>query len=402
MTPACSGHLCVYGCINTMFYFVYPYFLTIRSKSQKENCKNSMRQRNSSHRLLLLLLLLLPVRGASQQQCTVCKDGSSVPFPEKPLTVEGIPVDNCGTLESTAGFLSVTSDFCGSIQSIGTLCGCEIPESACRLCGGNDSTVPSNFTTQDLVGYNASDFLLGAPDGVPMTCESMEAVLHNYREDETTCLSIRRDVGETCGCPDASGGVDSPVLSLSPTTSPPPSVSPREPCRLCVLGGEIQNPDKVLELGDLPIQNCQDLDNFAGLLEANTLECSGMQSLGSLCGCRVAPDACTLCPNGEPIPLPHQRLNWFSTLIANLPESFDAIGNSLTCELMDATLKTPSPDIYDTDPDFVCLGAQLKSSICGCSPDWRVRFLTWSYRCSGMLSFLVSNTLCVCKLSKKD
>ena len=336
--------------------------------------------------LLLVLVLLLLLNGCLAQQCTVCKDGTDVPFPDTPLNVDGIPVNTCGDLQITGALLPSTNEFCGSIQSIGTLCGCPIPESACRLCGDNDGMLEeNNATDRELEGYNASDFLFGAPPGIPMTCGSMQAVLHNEHENSTRCLSLLQSVGETCGCPASNSN-----SSLPPTTSPAPSVTPIVPCQLCALGGDIQNPNRELTLGDLPVETCADLNNFAFLLDANSIECTGIQSLGSLCGCPVSPNACTLCPNGEPVPRPSVSLDWFDSFSSALPEFYSGFGNFLTCEIMEATLKTPSVALFSYEPDFICMTLQLKSWICGCNPDWKQKLITWGYRFSGMLSFFVS------------
>ena len=156
--------------------------------------------------------------------CTVCRDGSAVPFPDNILRVEGFPVDRCGDLELLTPFFLQGSELCDDVQSIGSLCGCEIPDNACRLCSdGSSVTNPSLF----LPTYLASDFFIGAPEGSVLSCATLEAVLHRYEEDAALCLSVQADVADDCGCPGVSipsqlptGSPDVSVPSQFPTGSP--------------------------------------------------------------------------------------------------------------------------------------------------------------------------------------
>ena len=343
-------------------------------------------------RFVVRLLVISTCASADDNRCSVCKDGHPVPFPERQLDVEGIPVNDCQTLEITGSFLTEGSDLCNSIQSIGTLCGCSIPPGACKLCKGA-LTRPD----RELSKYPASDFVFGAPEGVPMTCETIEAWLHSQQDSSTTCSSMRQDLAAECGCPQEdrfqneaeAENIDNMV---SPTSSPAPTSLVPLSCTLCPGGGDISLPEKELDLGDLPVQSCGDLMNFAGLLTSGSGECAGLRSLGPMCGC---PDAdytssCTLCPRGEKAPKPNLKLDWYNDYRFSIAEAFASIGNSLTCEMVESTLTANPEDLLGVDSDFSCLSAQLKSHICGCRPDWRQLMLTWSYRFSAILSIMVS------------
>lgn len=337
-------------------------------------------------RFPLALLTTMATGVSAVVPCTVCKDGSAVPFPDKAINVEGIPVDTCRSLETTAGFLIQGTDFCNSVQSIGTLCGCEIPDNACNLC--TDGSTVSN-PSLNLPTYYANDFIFGAPEGVVLNCESMESILHNYEEDSTLCHSTRVDIATDCGCPEVE--VDT-ILTKFPTVSPAPTVDPPESCTLCLGGEDILFPDKPLDLGDLPIENCADLVSFAALLTVESSDCAGIRSFGPLCGCPAGPDGCSLCPHGEIPSRPDQRLSWFSEFGSSISDSFQSIGESLTCEWLDSTLQSLSKETLPFEginAALTCLSSQLKSSICGCRPDWRQRLLIWSYRTSACLSIIV-------------
>mmetsp|Transcript_1173 Transcript_1173/g.3035 ORF Transcript_1173/g.3035 Transcript_1173/m.3035 type:complete len:548 (-) Transcript_1173:836-2479(-) len=71
--------------------------------------------------------------------------------------------------------------------------------------------------------------------------------------------------------------------------------------------------------------------------------------------------------------------------------------------MMDATLKIPAEGWFNLHDEFACLGAQLKSWVCGCSPDWRQKLITWAYRSSGILSMCGSLSIVydILKRSKK-
>lgn len=329
---------------------------------------------------------------ALAQTCSVCKDGQSVPLPEKGINVEGIPINNCGTLDTTAALLPADSDFCVSIQSIGTLCGCPIPESACSLCHDESSVTNPQL---ELSNYPSADYIPASPAGVFLTCETMEALLHSHSAEDNLCINIQIDVSASCGCPTPptmSPASDSVALpSASPVSADPGTSIGKELCTPCRDGSPITMPNRTLNLGELPIETCADLETFSALLDQESSECSGLQSLGSLCGCPVSEGACTFCPNGERVPKPDQTLDWFSGFLVDIPETFSSIGDSLTCEMMEAITLDPPPDVFQSSPALVCLGTQLKSSICGCSPDWRSKILIWFYRGSGIVSLIVSS-----------
>ena len=142
-------------------------------------------------------------------------------FPRQYTESRGISSGSMRGFRITDTFLS--SRF-RALRPIGSLCGCEIPDNACRLCSdGSSVTNPSLF----LPTYLASDFFIGAPEGSVLSCATLEAVLHRYEEDAALCLSVQADIADDCGCPGVSipsqlptGSPDVSVPSQFPTGSP--------------------------------------------------------------------------------------------------------------------------------------------------------------------------------------
>ena len=349
----------------------------------------------NSWSLCLSLTATVVLQNSVSAQCPVCTNGPTpVMNPEVPLSIEGVPVDSCGALESTARFFQPNTPLCEGVQAIGPLCGCLVPLNACSLCP-DGSIIPANSSSIELPQYPATSFIPIAPPNVPLTCETLQAVLlSTYDENLPQCHQIQLDVAETCGCPAPLMPNNSTTndtvtdFSLTPSVSPAPTM---ELCTVCRDGSVITRPDKELSLGDsLPIESCQDLDSFAALFPASSEECSSVQALGGLCGCPVPEGACTLCPNGEPPSNPSRKLNWFSTFASAVPEAYQSVADSLTCEIMGAIVASDAIGVFGQEDALLCTASQLQSWICGCEPDWRAIILTWSYRISAIFSFLVS------------
>eukprot|EP00543_Licmophora_paradoxa_P013806 CAMPEP_0202474590 /NCGR_PEP_ID=MMETSP1360-20130828/92466_1 /ASSEMBLY_ACC=CAM_ASM_000848 /TAXON_ID=515479 /ORGANISM="Licmophora paradoxa, Strain CCMP2313" /LENGTH=458 /DNA_ID=CAMNT_0049101727 /DNA_START=232 /DNA_END=1608 /DNA_ORIENTATION=- len=100
---------------------------------------------------------------------------------------------------------------------------------------------------------------------------------------------------------------------------------------------------------------------------------------------------CTLCPNGEDLPLPDAKVTWLSSYLREVPESLQPLMGSMTCAMMEASLRNFGGD-WEHDRHDHCLGSQLKSSVCGCTPDKSVLGMIWAQGVSGTIS-LVSSAL---------
>ena len=359
------------------------------------------------------------VEGITAAPCTLCEHGpAQVPNPKK---VVGSPDDfstatTCGSLQSASAPLVVEgSPYCDGIRTVGTFCGCNVPPNSCSLCWDGSRTANPSLELPD---YQARDLVPLSPIDTSLTCESLESFLHTLGENDAQCLEVQEDVGERCGCPPSpsstTGGEPQPLPSNSTnrnateqeeTDSTAPVVEettdnnddpkqvqePRQSCSPCLNREDsIMFPDRPLTAGSLPVDSCADLEFFASLLLEDDVHCAVMRAVGFYCGCPRPPDACTLCPNGESAPRPSQPSTMISRNLEHLPAGFEDVADSLTCGLMEGFVASNSAELLGMDSDLLCLSTQLKSWVCGCSPDWKQILLTWAYRLSGLLSLLVS------------
>ena len=336
----------------------------------------------------------------SQQQtdtsCRVCGElgPSKVPFPNKRIPEQfNLPtVGSCFSLETTALALNEGSQICDSIQSFGSYCGCNIAPDACTLCWDGTSAPKRTATTMN---YNASNFvsIVGPNSDVVLNCEVLEAFLHSTtKNDSVQCFSTQLDVGEQCGCPpipenrtQANNGTE---------VDRPEPIRSGAPCTLCINGEAPPFPNKVAHR-----QSCSEWEAFGAFLLEDSEDCSLLRLVSGICECSRQPDACSLCPLGETVPRPNQGLNWLdqSTLTTTNSELHARLDSDrLTCELMESAVATKNQllsQVMSVEDGLVCPAVQMKSWICGCRPDWRAILLTWAYRSSGMLSFIVSRKI---------
>ena len=300
--------------------------------------------------------------------------------------------NTCGFLaDSGTGFILEGTNLCQGIRSAATNCGCNIPPDACLLCW-DGSTAPN--VDLELMDYPATDLVPVSPPGVLLNCNTLEGALHTMNQNDPRCSIIQRDAGERCGCPPFPGSAEEGTnneTTLAPTGTAVPvdedEPEALEPCPVCVGGEPMPLPDKPLSLGGLPISSCGDLESFTALLVGGTNMCMGLQSLGPFCGCAKPPNSCSLCPNGEPVPYKNVKLNFLSDF--NPPEEFEALGDSLTCEITEAITASNPGSQYGLDDSIFCQSMQFKSNLCGCKPNWNQLLLPWSYRLSGILSLVV-------------
>lgn len=367
---------------------------------------------------------LAPLRLVQSEKCSVCGilGPATVPLPDKTIAIDGIPVDTCRRLETTVMIFEEDSDLCRIVQSIGTLCGCNKPPNACNLCWDGSQVTNNDL---ELLDFPTKNFLPTANEfDTFLTCETLEAVLHSVNDDNPQCLATQIRAGETCGCPQlpeemlqnattitTTEGTEIVLVNNNSSSNTKSSSSSEDRCTLCPFGEPVPFPDKELNVVRSTSYTCRDWDaGIAGAIAADSEDCKILQTYAHYCGCRVASDACTMCPNGEPVPKPNQPLNWYKTTFVSTETRYFhsnwADSDLLTCDMIDSTVKMAKgmyQTLFGMDDDLYCMAVQLKSWICGCSPDWRQILLTWSYRTSGMLSFLVrdffGDTRSVCTTS---
>ena len=352
-------------------------------------------------------------RSAQERSCAVCGETgpSVVPWPDKRFSLDGIPLETCGQVEATGSLLTEGTAFCDVLQTVGPLCGCSVSPTACSLCWDGSPVANPRL---ELPSYPAADFLATSLPDVLLTCEMLDSILKTRNDaNEDQCWNARLDVGDICGCPPLPMELDVPRQNYnnnnnstagSNTTEPlqdtvgerdPSNDTSQERCSLCPNGERPGNPDKPLNLVSSTMYTCSDWDRFASITAADSEDCSWFHAYATYCGCQVEETFCNLCPHGESVPKPDQPLNWYhtgfvSTRASNFHAALDP--DYLTCDVMQSKVaneRSANAALLGLEPEFFCLSVQLKSSICGCRPDWRPILLTWSYRLSGILSFIV-------------
>ena len=333
--------------------------------------------------------------------CRLCEFGpASVPYPAKEIGdvfVFIAPANTtCGTIEGIAKSAEEGTDSCFEFRSVSTRCGCNVPPNACHLCW--DHSIPTSKLP-------ASDESSG---DIVAACENLSVRIHALEEGDPRCSILQRDSGERCGCPRYPEHTSNNTITINDTADTPMENNSRKPnegppseppCTLCFDGQQAPYSDKLLDLENNVKVSCAEMDSFANLLQVGTTSCTEVQTLGLFCGCAPLPGACTLCPNGESVPHKDQTLD--GTFIGAIPEAFPFFteiaeaypfytlipGGTLTCAIMEVILNGAALSGID---DVLCWSNQMTSSICGCSPLTYAVVLTWVYRISGSLSFLVS------------
>ena len=356
---------------------------------------------------LLSPSVVVVVDGSPSGTCFLCGDqGPSIaPFGEKLLPALGTPVNRCLELEEAAVFIQRDTKACDAVQAFGTYCGCNKPPSACSLCWDGSNAVNQNVTLFD---YRASMFVDTFGFDGNLTCELLESFLHTTRlNNSEQCLNTQIDAGERCGCPPLPVELLPNHNSTNSTTTNEEEEEEEEPssswqrCTLCETGDPPPFPDKLVDIGRDQDATCEEWDLLAGAFEEGSGDCALVRTGASRsCQCPRPQGLCTMCPLGEPIPKPQQRLNWYTDSFLSsdrdmfVPE--DSRARFLTCELMESNVANRHPlleDVFGTEEELLCTAMQMKSWICGCKPDWRQIVLTWSYRLSGMLSLTVRSQI---------
>lgn len=329
----------------------------------------------------MLLRQFQPVDSADGV-CTVCTDGSPITLPNKTFVLKGSPINQCDKLVTAAKNTETTSPLCsGAIQVVGTICGCPVPQGGCTLCQNGDRVTNPDAV---LLDFSVRDFFPGLPESNP-TCEVLEALIHHRLSGTGFCLEAQVSTYERCGC-------EAPIIdsNISSTAQDAQTAVPIELCTVCRDGAEMLYPDKPLFLADTNIRTCRDMSQVANFAPLDSPECIGFQAISSFCGCEAVVNQCTFCANGEKVPYPDKKLNWFSEVILKIPRSYEIMKTSLTCEIYEALLLNTQEKGLGLNPDLLCLAGQFKSAVCGCDHDWRPVLLTWCYRVSGLLSLIGS------------
>jgi hypothetical protein len=124
-------------------------------------------------------------------ECTLCPGGEIVPDQPGVDTFIDIgnedPMITCEEAKRLAAETEKGTEVCNGIQRVSTLCGCPIPENACRLCknGGYMTETMKRITN---------------PSGELVLCRDFEIQLHNFKSSSIECTSLDISYSDECGC----------------------------------------------------------------------------------------------------------------------------------------------------------------------------------------------------------
>ena len=330
--------------------------------------------------------------------CEICDDIN------ESLELAPIPgyefVDNCGTLQSVAGFLEPGSNECQLLQQIGSLCGCSFQNDPCETCIIPEAflSIPVYLDTDTVNEYSTelATFLSSVTPFAP-TCQLAQAFFLSVDRNDPICeeSGLVGVVEQQCGCGMPSNATAPPNNSTLPKTI-------EEPCQLC------KNPDETYEDLDRDIT---DIVRGAGLgvlfpyiSSQDNITCGMLQEMASqslasdnavcnkawvkpfqgLCGCPAidTPNPCLQCGGNGPL-YPDKTLD----ILVEIGYPF-----APTCAEMDAILQTTPQS------SGLCLGASQFAYLCGCGvrpymgadTTTKQAVLAWLPRATGGLSFIGS------------
>ena len=160
--------------------------------------------------------------GIQEDHCTMCTDGSEVPYPDKVMPFldgaaffgsagSSLELDvTCGLYEGYLKSLSKDDEMCPMAQSMSTYCGCPARENHCEFCK-NGERVPEDHYDVILNSLARGFEEEGgeAAQGIHATCEFAEALTFQLPADNEVCRI--RELSWICGCNNGKssyGGLD--------------------------------------------------------------------------------------------------------------------------------------------------------------------------------------------------
>eukprot|EP00977_Amphora_coffeiformis_P012347 scaffold3048_cov192-Amphora_coffeaeformis.AAC.8 len=322
--------------------------------------------------------LLITLSNAQQTECTVCRDGASVALPAKNLVLSdpyASVVQTCGDLDALAPLLlAIDSIECQAIQSVGTYCGCPVPENACQFCETETGIQGTNTTATNTANpvlvdpQTVVDFPLIPSDVIVPNCGIIQAYLHSIPRNTDDCNQWQQEYRNICPCTSSSSSNSNSNSNSNTTTANPPSQSTQETgnvvdgptsspnvgadtnCGICTDGAQMTFPDKDVAylVGDFltdeyatlftsSSSNNNNNDTSTSLSSSRIISCQMLDSilqvattrgdatctdaqflLGGPCGCPTPlKNPCQFCPQGVPDP---DRIVYTTTL-AGFPPS---------------------------------------------------------------------------------
>ena len=132
-----------------------------------------------------------------QERCTLCEDGSSAPFPDKPVqwatgAFLGV-TPTCALYEAYVNGLSQDDTSCSLAQTLGPHCGCAPSvQDHCVFCEGG---FPQESLQNDMYIIDTDE----ENTGIAPTCELFETFQYSLRPRDGFCM-VGQYLGYVCGC----------------------------------------------------------------------------------------------------------------------------------------------------------------------------------------------------------
>lgn len=290
----------------------------------------------SNYPIVHLLLLILQLEWTSAAACSLCGLHGGTVDRSRVLEPGVLPSDwagfvkTCGDAEDLAQFLTTTSsspsenngqddqddDLCTWIQSISSLCGCQMATpNPCRLCSHQDDD--ASLTNADaIVPTHLLPAAIHLPsDEMDITCTLLDAFLASHTETDAICQETKmqsEELEQLCGCSASftDAASQNSIINNTITTNPPESTtsSSNPNCRLHCPLSEMAYRDKdithmIAAVIDLPTEfvqrnltiRCSDFDKLFPIVAAAAprqvmdkvcqKESSILTPLSGICGC---------------------------------------------------------------------------------------------------------------------
>ena len=307
-------------------------------------------------------------------ECTLCPGGEILPPQSGVDTFISIGNEDTVSCEEANTLVTETekgTEVCNQIQRLSTLCGCPIPENACRLCKNR--------------GYvTKTGTVITTPSGERVQCESFEAQLHNFESSSIECTSLDESYADQCGCSESEAFI---------------------PCTLCGEGEEVPFPDKEITgtegVGlDFVEPTCGALASVALIVRENSQDCRWARTLAQLCDCKPRDEnICTICGGGDIMSNPFQDVVFaFGPINSMYPEVFrgKTSNRESSCEVAESSMAS----LYTQDDSWCYWNQLMRGQVCGCPDNSDIIVLVWTQRWSGILSLSGSLLIIISIITK--
>ena len=310
----------------------------------------------------------------SQQPCSLCPSGSSLLYPDKPISslnhlLMGFDA-NCQLVDAYLGSFDEQDGICTASQSFLSNHCCQEEQIddtvlSCSVCAGGEVVLEEDRDKP----LNILNFPFE-------TCGQLADAADELLSAESDMCTILQQVGTYCGCP----------------------IQNQNHCSLCRDGGHMALPEKPApflkdEFGGF-VPNCALLEAYVTTFNRDSDRCSVIQDLSGFCGCPGIDNHCTICPD-RPFPAEFKDKELPMFLLREVGLDQD-VGFPITCEL------AISFETQILASSHACKQANLQNFQCGCSDEWnyfsadtetKKVALAWIPRVVGLFSFIGSTLI---------